>query len=125
MSFLSDNIFDSGLDYLSTYGDDVYICNAEPTTITEAVETYALGYKFNATFGAAQNGDVDGRKVTISAIADGVVTATDTATHFAATRDDSGLEELLVVQALNASQGVTNGNVFTLTAFDVTLRDPT
>lgn len=57
-----------------------------------------------------------GRRVTVAAIADGSVTATGTATHWAITDTANG--RLLATGALAASQLVTSGNTFTLGAFD-------
>jgi hypothetical protein len=55
--------------------------------------------------------------VTIAAITDGIVTATGTATHWAIT--DTANSRLLATGSLSASQVVTNGNMFTLGAFDI------
>jgi hypothetical protein len=49
------------------------------------------------------------------------VTATGTATHFAIT--DTVNSRLLATGALTASQGVTSGNSFTLTTFDIGIPD--
>lgn len=122
MAFMADNIFDSGLAYLNTNGETVYLCSQEPTTYTEASSTYALGSKTSATFGSPTNGATDGRRVIVSAITDGSVSATDTATHWA-TAKDSATSELLSTGALSSSQAVTNGNTFTLDAISHTLRD--
>lgn len=122
MAFIADNIFDNGLAYLNTNGETVYITSQEATTYTEASSTYKLGTKSSATFGSPANGVTDGRRVIISAITDGSVGATGTATHWAAAKD-SATAELLSTGALSASQAVTSGNTFTLDAISITLRD--
>jgi hypothetical protein len=125
---IHDDIFDDGLDAgLKALADltycDLHICSQQPTTYAQATSTYTLGDKNIITITGPAAGDVSGRKVTVSAINDGDVTATGTATHFAIV--DTNSSRLLVTQALSASASVTAGNTFTLTAFDVEINDPT
>jgi len=120
MAFIADNIFDSGLSYAQTNGSRIDVCSQEPTSYAEATSTYTLGNKTGLTVGAPTNGDTNGRKVVVPAITDGSVTGTGTASHWALT-DGSG--ELLATGSLSASQGVTNGNTFTLGAIDITIAD--
>ena len=122
MAFIADNVFDNGLSYLNTNGETVYITSAEATTYTEANSTFKLGTKTAATFGAPANGATDGRRSIISAITDGAVNGTGTATHWAGAKD-SATSELLATGALTASQAVTSGNTFTLDAISITIRD--
>ena len=94
----------------------------------------------STTFGAARGGDslgneaitssnvvgpadgtTDGRRITMSAVNDGDVTGTGTASHWAITNSTV----LLATGSLSATQAVTNGNKFTLGAFDITIRDAT
>lgn len=120
---VADRVLDLGLNVLDTEADKIYITNAEATTFTQAITTFALG---NKNFGAgavtgspAAGTTPTGRKVTTAAVTDGTITATGTATHWAIV--DSANSRLLAVGTLAASQGVTNGNTFTLTAFDIKL----
>lgn len=121
MAFINDLVFDNGLQVLTDDVDALYICSQQPTTYAEASSTYALGTKASPAVSSPQNGAVSGRSVTVSAIADGPVTASGTATHWALT--DSGNSRLLATGSLSAPQGVTNGNDFTLTEFSVTIPD--
>ena len=121
MPYLNDEAFDQGLDWVDTNGTRIDICSQEPTTYAEATSTYTLGNKTVNT-GAPQDGDTSGRKVTVPAITDGSVTSDGTATHWALS---DGSSVLVATGALSASQGVTNGNVFTLDAIDITLLDAT
>lgn len=123
MAFLSDNVLDNGLQYLTDNGAALYICSQQPTTYTEATSTYALGSKTSLTVGSPTNGDTSGRKVVIPAITDGSVTSTGTATHWALVKT-TATTELLATQALGSSQAVTSGNTWTLGATDITLPDP-
>ena len=118
--FLNDNVFDSGLSYLTTNGAVLHITSQEATTYTEATSTYTLGNS-SITVGSPVNGDIDGRKVVVGAITGGTVTGTGTASHFAVVDATS---TLLATGSLTTSQAVTSGNTFTLDAIDVTLRDP-
>jgi hypothetical protein len=120
--YISDNIFDNGLAYATTNGETLYITSAEATTYAEASATYKLGTKASATVGSAVAGATDGRRVIVSAITDGTVNTTGTATHWALCKD-SATSELLATGALSASQGVTSGNTFTLDAISITIRD--
>ena len=122
MAYLNDDVLDDGLQTLTDDTENLYICSTEPTTFAEASSTYKLGTKASPTVSAPTNGDASGRKVTVSAISDGTVSATGTAGYFALTDDSES--KLLAVQALSSTQGVTNGNTFTLTEFDITFPDP-
>jgi len=122
MASLSNNVFDSGLNYIDTNTSALHICSQEPTTYTEAITTYTLGNKATPTVSAPADRAGGGREVTISAITDGSVTGDGTATHYALVY--AGGTELLAAGALSSSQTVTNGNTFTLTEFAVGIPDP-
>ena len=122
--FIADNILDQGLNYLDTNGETLYLTSQAATTYAEASSTYKLATKTSIAISAPQNGDTDGRKCVVSAITDGTVNTTGTATHWAICKD-SATSELLVAGPLSASQALTAGNEFTLDAIDVTLRDAT
>jgi hypothetical protein len=119
-SILGDAVLDSGLSILDTGTDRIYIVSADPTTYTQASSTNALGIKdFGAggCFGSPAAGSPNGRKVSSTAITDGSVTATGTATGWAAVT--SGSSRLDANGQLSASQAVTSGNQFTLPTFDI------
>lgn len=120
MAFLSDEIFDTGLDYGDTNGTRIDICSQEPVTYTEATSTYTLGNKTGLNTGATEAGATDGRRVIVPAITDGSVTGTATASHWALT---DGATLLIATGALSSSQAVTSGNTFTLDAISLTIRD--
>lgn len=120
--YINDEIFDQGLDYADTNGTRVDITSQVATTYAQATSTYTLGNKTGLNTGATEAGDTDGRKVVVPAITDGSVTSSGTATHWALT---DGSAVLLATGPLSASQAVTSGNTFTLTAIDITIRDAT
>lgn len=119
-AFLHDNVLDQGVKYIDDNVAKLHIVSQACTTYAN-VGTYTLGNKNAPTCGVPENGASSGRRVIISAITDGSVTGTGTATHFALVSSDT----LLACQELNASQGVTSGNTFTLTAISITIPDPT
>lgn len=122
MPFLNDRVLDNGLSALTSEANKLTICSAEPATFAEANATYALGSKVSPTVGSPGARAPSGRKVTVSAITDGAVSATGTASHWALV--DTVNSRLLAANSLSASQAVTNGNAFTLAAFDVGIPGP-
>lgn len=120
--FLHDDVFDSGLSVLDTLVENLYICSTLPTTFAEASSTYKLGTKATPTVSAPSDRTGGGRKVTVSAITDGTVSANGTAGFYALTDDSAS--KLLAQGDLASTQVVTSGNTFTLTAFDVGIPDP-
>ena len=122
MPSLNDRVFDNGLTVLDTEASHLYITSQEATTYTQAATTYALGVKATPTVSAPADRTGGGREVTVSAITDGSVTATGTATHYALV--DQTNSRLLAAGALSASQGVTSGNQFTLSSFKIGIPDP-
>jgi len=121
MPYLHPDLFDEGLDVVAGSNRVLHICDTEPTTYTEASSTYTIGNKSAPTISAPTN-EGTGRKVTISAITDGTVTANDTATHFAIV--DTGTSRLLCVQALASSVAVVTSLDFSLTEFDIIYPQP-
>jgi len=122
MATLANRVYDNGLTVLDTEANRVDICSTEPATYTAATSTNTLGNTTSITISAPTDGDTSGRKVTLSAISAGSVTATGTATHYAIT--DTSNSRLLVTGSLSSSQSVTSGNTFSLTAVDIEMADP-
>lgn len=121
MALLGDHVLDNGLAALKSGASHVFINSAEPATFTAASSTNKLGTK---NFGAGNvfpaaiaAGSPNGRKVTTAAVTDGVVDSTGTASHWSIC--DVANTRLLATNSLSASQLVTAGNPFTLTAFDI------
>jgi len=122
MPWVNDNVLDSGLNWIDTNGTRLDICSQEPTSYGEATTdgTYSLGNKTGITISTSADRSPSGREVTISAISDGTVTETGTATHWAIT---DGSSALIATGALSSSQSVTDTNTFTLTAFAIGIPD--
>lgn len=122
MATLNDRVFDNGLTVLDTEANKILITSQEATTYTEANSTYALGNSTSLSISAPADRTGGGRKVTASAISNGSVTATGTATHYAIV--DTVNSRLLATGSLTESQAVTSGNTFTLGTFDIGIPDP-
>ena len=121
MAYLNNNVLDSGLSWLQTNGTRLDICSSEPTTYAEATTTYTLGNKTSLSIGSPEARSPNGRKVAVPAITDGSVTGTGTAAYYGIT---NGSNTLVAAGALDTSQGVTDGNTFTLTTFDIGIPGP-
>lgn len=96
------------------------VCSDVPTTRDEAITTYSL-ININLTpadFTIA-DGDVSGRKVTISEKANQVLTGTGTCNHIALS--DAG--NLLYVTECN-NQALVAGNTMTVNEFSIEVSDP-
>jgi hypothetical protein len=118
---LHDDILDNGLSALSNT-ENLYILSSDPGLTFSNINTYKLGNKVSPTIEAVGDRTGGGRKRTVSAITDGTVTASGTATYFALTDDSAS--KVLVVGDLSSSQVVTLGNTFTLTSIDIGIPDP-
>ncbi len=122
MASIADRVLDNGLTVLDTEANRVDITSAESTTFAEATSSQTLGNKTSISISAPADRTGGGRKVTLSAISDGTVTGTGSATHYAIT--DTTNSRLLVTGSLTASQSVTSGNTFSLETLDIGIPDP-
>jgi hypothetical protein len=122
MPRIENPVFDAALQVLIDDGNRLDLCSQEPTNYTEATSTYSLGNQTSITIGTIADGDVSGRKVTVSATSGGTIDATGTATHYAIS--DAVGSQLLAAGDLTTSQQVVSGNTFTTEAFDIELPDP-
>lgn len=119
MAYLNDRVLDYGLNEIYTNGTRLDICNAEPTTFTEATVTYSIGNKTSLPVGAPQAGDPTGRRVIVSAFIDGTGTATDTGTYYAIT--DPVNSRLLAVAALASSIDIVDTEDFPVSQFEISI----
>jgi len=117
---VNDEVLDAAFDVVDQ-ADLMTVCNAEPTTRTEAITTFKLAdvaMTPNTDFTKA-DGDVSGRKVTVAAKSAVPVDTSGTATHVAlvdATR-------LLYVTTCT-SQALTSGNTCNVPAWEIEIADP-
>lgn len=122
MASLHDDVFDNGLSVLNANVENLYICSQEPTTFVEASSTYKLGTKASPSVAAPSDRTGGGREAVVSAITDGSVTVTGTASHWALCDDSAS--KLLATAPLSSPQAVTSGNPFTLNSFAIGIPDP-
>lgn len=121
--FLHSDVYDNGLAPLTTIVENLYICSAMPATFVEASSTYRLGTKATPSItGPTNRASGGGREVTVGAITDGAISVTGTAAYFALC--DNSASKLLAAGNLATTQGVTAGNVFTLTSFKIGIPAP-
>ena len=81
MASLGDRVFDQGLTVLDTEANKITITSQESTTYASANSTHALGSSTSLSIGSPADRSGGGREVTVSAISDGSVSGTGTATH--------------------------------------------
>ena len=120
---IPDAILDKTLDEIATATKQV-LCSAQPTTYTEANATYALAdIVIDGSDFTKANGDVSGRKVTISAQSGVLIDTSGTGTHIALVRT---ADSTLIYVTTCTSQAVTaNGsNTVNMPAWDIELADP-
>ena len=122
MSYINSEVFDQGLDYADANGTRLDICSQEPTTYTEATDTYSLGNAVVNTGGTTNAATGTGRRVTVPAVTGAAVTSTGTATHWALT---NGASVLIATGPITEGQLVTSGNTFNTAALDaIIIREP-
>ncbi len=120
MTALHDDVFDNGLSAIDANTENLHILSADPGLTWGSLAI--LGSKATPAIAAPSDRGDGGREIVISAIADGSVTVTGTATHFALTDDSAS--KILASGPLASSQVVTSGNSFTLTELSVGIPDP-
>lgn len=116
-----NDVLDGAFDILDQ-ADLMTVCNAEPTTRTEAITTFKLAdvaMTPNTDYVKA-DGDVSGRKVTMAAKSAVPVDSSGTATHVALV---DGTRLLYVTTC--TSQALTAGNTVNFPAWKVEIADPT
>lgn len=120
MAYLHDSVLDSALQNIITNTNILYICSAEPANFA-AVAGVTLGSKSGPTIGPPVDGITNGRRIVISAISDGVVSTSGTATHWALVDTDNSV--LLASASLDASLAITDAEPFLTASFDIELPD--
>ena len=118
---MHDSVLDGAFDVLDQ-ANLMTVCNAEPTTRTQAVTTFALAdvaMTVNTDYTKA-NGDTSGRKVTVAAKSGVTVDTSGTATHVALV---DGTNLLYVTTC--TSQALTAANTVNFPAWDIEIADPT
>jgi len=118
---INDAVLDLALQDISSRTNALHMCTQMPTTYTEAVLTYSMGYKANPVLSNPTVRPAGGRRIYISQILDGIVTKNATATHYALV--DTNLQVLKATEILYTPQELTTTAPFTLEQFDISLID--
>jgi hypothetical protein len=121
---IADDVLDAALAELAE-GTRLVVCSGEPANfagiaavaLADVTLTAGLG---NGDWGAAQNGDTNGRKTRLAQQATIPIDSSGTATHIAV---DDGTRLLAVTTC--TSQALTAGGTVTVPAFDFEFADPT
>ena len=116
-----NDVLDAALNIILNNCNLMTACNAEPTTRTEAVTTYALAdaVMTSGDFAVA-DGDSSGRKLTVAAQAGEAVDVSDDATHVALV---DGTRLLYVTTC--TLQTLTSGNTVDFGSWKIEIADPT
>lgn len=117
---MAKNIPSAILDAMLTQceGDAIHACSAEPTTYAEASSTYRLATQtINSGNYSKANGDVSGRKNTLTPPSGTSIVSSGTANHLAITQ---GTALRLVTTC--TSQALTSGGAVNIGAFAHELR---
>lgn len=116
-----DDVLDGALNIIKNNATIITVCNAQPTTRTEAITTFKLADDTVAsTDFTVANGDTSGRKITVAQRSNVPIDTSGTATHVAIC---DGTRLLLVTTC--TSQPLTAGGTVTIPAFDDEIADPT
>jgi hypothetical protein len=119
---VDDSVLDGALNIVKNGATQLSVCNAQPTTYTQATVTYKLALKTGLTSGSftgPANGDTSGRKLIVNQQATIAVDASGDATHIAIC---SGSVLLYVTTC--TTQTLTSGNTVTVPAWDIEIADP-
>lgn len=121
-----DAVMDAALDYVAG-SNKMVACSAQPTTFAEANATYALADQAmtagdgNGDFTIA-DGDVSGRKLTMTAKSGVTIDTNGTATHVALVNTgDSSLRYVTTC----TSQALVGGGTVDFPAWKIEIADPT
>lgn len=119
-----DNVLDAALNYIKANSTKLTVCNAQPTTFTEATATFKLAsVVINSTdFGSPTNGDVSGRKVTVNAQTSVSIDSTGDAIWVALVKS-SGSQ--LTYATDTTTTGLTSGGKVNVGEWDAEILDPT
>ena len=121
---LADYVIDNGLVNIVGANRRLDLCHTIPTTYAEATTdgNFSLGNKTGLTVPAIAARTPNGRKVTIPAVTNGIITETSTSTANDAAAwalTDPANSRLLCTGPLTATQYVTDGNSWSTPAFDI------
>jgi len=117
---VDNDVLDGALNIVKNNCNLMTVCNAQPTSRTEAVTTYALAdVAMDSGDFTVADGDSSGRKLTVAAQTGVAVDVSGTATHVALV---DGTRLLYVTTC--TSQALTSGNTVDFPAWKIEIADP-
>lgn len=117
-----DDVLDGALNVIKNNCTRMTLCNAQPTTYTEANSTYALAsVTMDSSDFTIADGDTSGRKLTVAAKNNVSISASGTSNHVALL--DVTNSKLLYVTT-HTAQAVTAGNVANIGSWKIEIADP-
>jgi hypothetical protein len=118
-----NDFYDAALNVIKNGATRMTLCNAEPTTYTQANATFALANVTMASgdFTGPAAGDVSGRKITTAAKSAVPVTTTGTGNHVALL-DVAGSKLLYVTTT--TPQGVSSGGTVDKGSWKIEIQAP-
>lgn len=130
--FVGDNVLDAALEYIADRGDELVILTGQPTITEHIKENSGVGagkglgrIALTLITGGGdyviQDGDTNGRKLTVTQQTGINIDVTGTATDVGIWNTATG--EILLSTTLTSSQGVTSGNTATVNTFDDEIAD--
>jgi hypothetical protein len=129
--WINDEILDFILELIRAglpYDTRISACSQQPTTFTEARETYMLAEKvIDLSSVTKADGDVSGRKMAIPEVVDAPITSSGVATHVALTAYYNGTytDAKLVYVTTCDDLTLVAGGTITFPTWDIEVADPT
>lgn len=121
MPYVNPDIADAGLTHYAGRVTAVYLCEAYPTTYTEAVDTHALAYKSGPTLVGPDDREGGGRIMRLIAFTDGVAVRSGVPLYYAVV--DAGTSERLTVAEIEEAVEVVGDQPVAITR-DIILSQP-
>ena len=118
---VDDSVLDAALNVIGA-ATSICVCSTQPTTYAEAITTYKLAISATPTFQSPEDGDTNGRKITVDEEATIPVDATGDAEHVALV---NSVGSVLLYVTTCTLQGLTSGNTVTIPPWDIEIADPT
>jgi hypothetical protein len=122
---VNDGAADAYLNWIKDNCNEMNLCSQEPTTYTEATNTYSLAdvALTSGDFTGPVNGDTSGRKITVAEKSGVSVDVTGTGNHVALTGVVNSTNTLQVVTTCPNVSVTAGGNII-FASWDIEVGDP-
>jgi hypothetical protein len=117
-------VLNAALSYIKHYCNRMFVCSQQPSTVAMASNTEMLASVAIVSGNIVlADGDVSGRKITVSAFASVNISASGSAQHIVLC-DCSAATSIVLLCTTCTSQALTVGNTLTIPAWDYEIEDP-